>query len=1103
MYVPLHCHSHYSLLDGLARLPDMAQAAADWGMPAVALTDHGNLYGLMPFLEACHSAGVKPICGVEFYFVGNRHQKESMDRDHLVLLAKDDEGLHNLCRLVSLSNLEGFYYKPRIDWELLGKYRQGLIALSACLAGTVSRAICGRDMAGAEATARRFRDIFGEDFYLEVQRHDISEVINHPDGRVEEVNFFDRVVDGMLELRESTGIKIVATSDSHYLRAEDADAQRMLTQISTKGKLEFGGDTFRVYSPNDMDALWIDHLEVLETTLEVCAKIQPVHIAGDVEVPRLAGITDEQDVLKRRALAGLEARYGRPLPHPYAERLTMELGVVEETGFARYILFVADICDFARRAGIRFGPRGSAAGSIICHGLGISEPDPIRHGLLFERFLNPARVEVPDIDLDFQDDRRGEVREYIRKTYGEDRVASIMTLSRMAPKMAVRDVARAKGLAFMSADALSKRLGQNSSFEKALQDREFIKALEDPSFKEVVDAAVPLEGTPRNVSTHAAGIVISAKPLLDCVPLERVKDSDQYQVQVEMDYLSKAGLIKMDCLGVDYLSVLDRTIKLIAEQYGVTVDPWQLPWDDEAVWEMLKAGRTHGVFQLSSAGMRRWVKELQPHSIAELTALVALYRPGPLENIPRYVAVKWGKEEVDVAHPIIEDVVRETNGIIIYQEQIMQIARLVAGYSLGQADILRKAVGKKKRELLLAQRDEFIARAQTHSGIGAADAERIWNYFEPFARYGFNKAHACCYAYLSYQTAWLKANYPHQYMACLLTVVADQQEKVAAAVTEALAMGIEVLPPSANKSAVETTIEEGKLRLGLGVLKGLGDEPARVVVEQRPYRRPADVPTKLVGRLTSAQLDLLIRAGAFDFKRGPLRSMLEPWFKAGKRKIAPGQIRMWDATFAVVEPDNTLPDEPITQLLAWEKELIGVYLTDNPIRRAMQRVDSTPVADLPTEGEVTVVGELVGAQMRPTKNGDQMGVGSLMDTTGMVTLVAFPRTYAVVRELWESGRLVVVTGQMGTFRDEPQIQVNSVLLYEEPREETATAKGFHLTVTDNLPSWLAAWHLARANPGTVPLDLTLRRGKFTAMLSTRVTPSTIEAVKSYGTVEEV
>jgi len=1323
-----------SLLDGFSKIPRLAKAAREYDMPALAITDHGNMYGMIPFINACQAEGIKPIIGSEFYVApSSRHEKSNATRKsyHLVLLARTKEGLRNLFALTTIANTEGFYYKPRIDRDLIARHHEGLICLSACLAGEVPSAIASDEYDQALATARWYRDLFGSDYYLELQRH------NGP--------IFDRVLRQTLSIAQQLGIQVVATNDSHYVYPEDAPFHKLVLSIGVQKKagessLSFEGDDYALCSPDIMTSKFSDVPQALATTLEIADKIETIALSNDVEVPRVYDIPDDQAYLEQATLSGLEQRYG-PLPQEYRERLDYELGIVKETGFARYILLVADICRYAREAGIRFGPRGSAAGSIICHALRISEPNPIEHGLLFERFLNPARIEVPDIDLDFADNRRGEIIEYLKDKYGYNHVASISSFSTLKPKQAVQDVARVTGLPYHFSQALSIAIGDAESLDAAIERPKVQEMMTDPAIAKVMEQARALEGLHRNKSTHAAGVVISARPLVECSPLEVNGKNDQLlQVQYEMNQLATAGLIKMDVLGVDFLAVLDRALALIATRHGQHIDPWQLPWDDQDTFDMLARGRTHGVFQLSSGGMRRVVVEMKPTSIQDLSALVALYRPGPLEHIGQYIAVKHGLMPAKSPHPLIDDIVHETNGVIIYQEQVLQIARKVAGYSYGQADILRKAIGKKNREMLLKQRSEFVGRAQTHSMLASREAEAIWEYFEPFARYGFNKcvagttrfyrqpnkhgwtptiaemykarhdlqwakahdkhalrskyrgrgygkalslsennrliqndiidirfegirpvwrvttesgatidvtdnhkfptprgerqlseltvgndlyvnngyeltatrypfchesasnlsvkgqmgfqkleeapsrdyellreacqrthkpcdicraphngrfelhhydgdhangflvnlvwlcnschkkahyqmgrthrfgkglctrlesivsieylgeqevydvemadpyhtftvdsgivtanSHAVCYGHLAYQTAYLKAHYPLEYMCALLCTVSDNQDKVVAGIAEATAMGIEVLPPLASKSAANFIIEESAIRMGVGQIKGIGHGIAQTVIDHAPYERAIDVVRQLCKHVTRAYLESLVKAGVFaPHKRSVLLANLDPWLKLFTKTKRADQMAMWDIEMGLPDVSDT-PEAPLSDCLRWERDLTGVYLSDNPIRHAMQLYGATPLVEMEESETITVVGELGNVRVISTKadKAKLMCVGEITDTTGVMPIVVFPRDYMANSSPWQTGNLVAVEGRATTHENELQIVAHKITevkdLFCEP-EPVVPVPAYHLTASD-IDSWLAAWDIVRTRPGPVRISL--------------------------------
>ena len=1065
-FVHLHVHSHYSLLDGYAKVPALVQAARGLDQDALALTEHGHMASLVEFLDECKKQEIKPLPGVEVYVAaGSRLEKparDSLDRTHLTALAKNQVGLSNLFKLVSEAHLTGFYYKPRVDKDLLEKHRDGLVILSGCMSGELSQLLLRDDIDGAERVARWYQERFGDDYYVELQSHPSLE--------------FLELLGRASELARKLGIKVVATNDVHYVRKEDAAYQQLLSEIG-KERAEGSKDLADYYlkSSAEMAREFLHLPEALRSTLEIAEKVGRIDLPTQVEVPfipELRGLGPGSDVetLRFRALTNLEARYGCPLPPSYQERFDYELEVIRQTGFASYILLVADICRFARQAGIRFGPRGSAAGSLIIHGLGISEPDPIAHGLIFERFLNPARIEMPDIDLDFQDDRRHEIYEYLVQTYGADQVGAVATYGTLGAKVAIKDVARAQGIDHSLADGLTKRMGNDPklTLAKAEEIPAIQEMLVDPVVSRLWEATKPLEGIARHVSTHAAGIVLSAGPLTERAPLMRCpKDPDRVQVQYEGDHLQKAGLLKMDVLGLDNLTVLDRALKLIEGRRGERIDVWKLPWDDEATFDLLCQGRVHGVFQLGTGSGRRLTLEVQPRSIADLMALVALNRPGPIDLAPKYAAVKDGREPFEPPHPEIAEIVSETNGVILYQEQVLQIARKIAGFSYGEADVLRKAIGKKIGSLLAEQKEKFVDGAAAHSGLSREEGEGIWAYFEPFANYAFNRAHACSYAYLAYQTAYLKAHYPLEFMCAFLDVARDSQEKLALGIAEASALGIEVLAPSVHHSDVGFTIEREAVRFGLAGVKHVGAGVAREIVANRPYSSLADLVKR--GGATRLALEALIKVGATGFatraaELAVLADTIRAVGRVGRIEDA-GQLPLFDLDQTYPQPDDR-EEAPLGLRLDWERELCGAWVSERPPILP----DCDLISDLVVGHEARLVGQVRGLRPLISKSkGERFIAGELVDATGSIKLVCFPKTYRQTEDLWEEGALRILVGRVGEYDGERQLIVDEVEEYVEPPRPDLVLEFGH---EDPTP-WLDAYATAISCQGDRRVRLVL------------------------------
>ncbi|MDI3280652.1 MAG: DNA polymerase III subunit alpha, partial [Bacillota bacterium] len=868
-FVHLHVHTQYSLLDGFCRLPELVEAVAQDGMPAVAMTDHGVLYGAVEFTRLADEAGVKPIIGCEVY-VAPRSRLERMGRPdevagHLVLLAQNEEGYKNLLRLVTAAFLEGFYYKPRIDKELLAEHSRGLIGLTACLAGEIPALLLKGRWDEALHLAGFYREVLGkENFYLELQR-------NGAPGQ-EEVNR------GLWELARRLDSPLVATNDVHYLRRQDAAAHDCLLCIQTgksiddPGRLSFPSDLYYLTSSEEMARLFADLPEAYDNALEIAERCSFHLKLGGLQLPayRVPPGQTPAEYLKCLCEEGLARRYPAGASEEVRRRLEYELEVIAKMGYEGYFLIVADFVRFAKERGIPVGPgRGSAAGSLVSYLLGITEVDPLRYGLLFERFLNPERVTMPDVDIDFCYERRGEVIDYVTRTYGEDRVAQIVTFGTLQARAAIRDVGRVLRRPLAEVDRLAKMVPPDPgmTIDRALVLNPELKKLydADPSVRQLMDLARSIEGMPRHASTHAAGVVIGATPLVESVPLQKLGDGG-VTTQFDMDSLTEVGVLKMDFLGLRTLTVLDRACAAIAQKLGRRPNPADFPLDDPEVYRLLTEGYTVGVFQLESRMFQGILAEVQPSSFEELVAILALGRPGPLALIPEYARRKRGEVPITYLHPVLEPILRETYGIMIYQEQVMQIAREMAGYTLGQADLLRRAMGKKKPEIMEAEEQSFVQGAVAR-GISAETARAVFRQMAEFANYGFNKSHATAYALISYQTAYLKCHYPQEFMAAFLSSVAGDADKTAQYVAEARRLGVPVLPPHVNHSQVDFAPEGEGIRFGLVAVRNVGVGAAQAIVEERrlrgPFTSPADFCARLGGReINRKVVESLIKAGA-------------------------------------------------------------------------------------------------------------------------------------------------------------------------------------------------------------------------------------------------
>jgi len=1054
-FAHLHTHSEYSLLDGAARVRSLVQRAKELGQEALALTDHGVLAGAIDFYEAATEVGIIPVIGCEVYVAARSHlQKEGRaDRDpsHLVLLAATGEGYANLVRLVSRAHLEGFYYKPRIDHQMLAECAPGLIALSGCVGGEVPQRVLAGDLDGALAVAREYQEILGRDgYFLEIQDHGMEE---------------ERVVrEGLLGIARQTGIPLVATNDCHYVDRDDAEAHDVLLCIQTGSRLDepkrlrFAGPHFYLTSADEMAAKFDYCLEAVQNSWEIASRcrFEPLldqRLLPTYDVP--AG-QDANDLLEVVATEGLRRRcHGQEVPAEYRRRLIYELGVIRETGFAAYFLIVWDFTRAGREEGVKIGPgRGSSAGSLVAYSLGITDVDPLQYGLIFERFLNPERVSMPDIDIDFDVAGRARVIDYVNRRYGADRVAQIVTYGTMAARAAVRDVGRALSVPLPQVDQLAKliptRLGV--TLEAALAESRDLKGLYDsePWAKRLVDTARRLEGIRRNAGTHAAGVVIGPGPLIDYVPLQLATTNREAVVtQFDMDGVQKIGLLKMDFLGLENLTILEETLENIEQLRGERLELEALPLDDAATYELLARGDTLGVFQLEQAGGRRIVMEMRPHSIEDMAAAVALNRPGVIEGgaTDLYMRRRRGEEPITYMLPELEPVLKETHGVILYQDQVMQIAAAVAGFSLGTADLLRAAMGKKDKAKMAAQRAKFIAGAMARA-VPEKTAVELFDYIDYFAGYGFGKAHSVAYGLISYQTAYFKAHYPLEFMAALLNSKASDFERLKLAIQDAQARGIMVHPPDINRSRAAFSVVgsspdaspvpgvRGEILYGLQHIKNVGEAAARSLVAAReqggPFRSLIDLCSRVRGRdLNRRALEALIRSGACDplGDRGLNLAQLESAMRRAEIEVRvreSGQILLFEPDAALVGPglpgDSALAVVEVTaemrrERLAWEREHLGIYLSDHPLRRLSeelhQRTDTTLAELGRLEGTMVQVGGAVRECRRvQSRRGEAMAFAQLEDLTGICEVVVFPSLYQEVSGLLQADAVVVVRGRV-------------------------------------------------------------------------------------------
>ena len=1071
-FVHLHNHSEYSLLDGACRVDAMPARAAALGQSALAITDHGVMYGAVAFYKACKAAGVKPIIGCEVYVAPRaRTDKEhGLDGEytHLILLCKNETGYKNLCYLVSMGFVEGFYVKPRIDWPLLYAHADGLVCLSGCLAGDISRKIVAGEYAAAKAKALELREMFGEDFYLELQDHGILDE--------------KRAMNGLLRIAEETGIPTVLTNDAHYLTKADAPNQDVLLCIQTgktldePNRMRFEGQEFYLKSEAEMAAILPEHPEALAHTAEIAEKCNFDFVFGHYHLPEFKlpeGETDSARYLRKLCEAGFARRYpDRPEVHA---QLDYELEMIQRMGFVDYFLIVSDFVGYAKRKQIPVGPgRGSAAGSVVSYCLDITDVDPIKYSLFFERFLNPERVTMPDIDMDFCIRRRSEVIDYVARKYGADHVAQIVTFGTMAAKNAIRDVGRVMGVSYADTDACAKSVPNalHITIDESLRLSKPLKELYDgdETMHKLIDTARALEGLPRHASTHAAGVVITKDPVYTYVPL--AMNDESVVTQYQMTTLEELGLLKMDFLGLRNLTVLDDAVQLVRRRepdFAIET----VPEDDPEVFAMLQQGKTSGVFQLESSGMTGVCTGLKPKSIEDITAIIALYRPGPMDSIPRFIECSAHPEKISYKHPLLEPILSVTYGCIVYQEQVIEICRRLAGFSLGQADMIRRAMSKKKEKEIVRERRTFIY-GDSERGIPGAVANgvpedvagSIYDEILDFANYAFNKAHAVSYAIVAYRTAYMKCHYPREYMAALITSVLDLSGKVAEYIAECRDMGIRLLPPDINESDADFTVVGDDLRFGMAAVKNVGRGFVRTLMAERErngrFTAFDEFCRRMYGQdLNRRAIESLIRAGAFDSlgcKRKALLQVLDTVLDAvntAGRKNVVGQLDL----FGMDESEGGAGAEPLTlpeveefsaaERMSMEREMTGLYLSGHPMdgyRDTARRLGATPIGSLLADfsGEngperfadgqsITVAGIIGSYKTRTTKNNSMMAYVNLEDDSGFMELILFQRALDAGRQYLKENEAVVVRGRI-SVRDEkePQIMVDSIRPLADP-----------------------------------------------------------------------
>ncbi|NTW45789.1 MAG: DNA polymerase III subunit alpha [Candidatus Moranbacteria bacterium] len=1101
-FVHLHVRSHYSLLNALPKIEGLIAEAKKYGMDALALTDTSNMYGAVEFYVRCKDAGLKAIIGTELHVVKDHTSRtpsaDDRPRNTIVLLATNETGYHNLLELVSKAQLDGFYYKARVDKNLLRQHHEGLIALSGNMTGEIPANLIYDNYEAAKAAAIDYRDIFGEDnFFLEL-------------GPNIEYESQATVNAGLRQIHEETGIPLVAASDVTYLRPEDRDTHDILLCIQNnwtvaqenRPRMTHLDLSFR--SPEEMEILFRDYPDAIANTRRIADRCDLKIKLGETQLPHFdvpEGLTADS-YLRQLCEEGLVKRYGTTdVDQTHRQRLDYELDVIEKTGFASYFLIVADFVNWAKKNGVVVGPgRGSAAGSFVAYLTEITNIDPIKYDLLFERFLNPERISMPDVDMDFADDRRDAVLEYVRQRYGRDHVAQIITFGTMAAKAAIRDTGRALGFPYAFCDQISKLIPMFTSLSKAVEEVPDLKALYDgnPDARRIIDTAKKLEGNARHASVHACGVVITKDPVTAYSPLQKVAGHGdaavtQYASQSKLSAVEKIGLLKMDFLGLKNLTIIQNTVRIIralgkfpdlAERLGIDPEKGsaadvmdRIPLDDEATYRLLQEARTTGVFQLESNGMKRYLKQLKPTVFEDIVAMVALYRPGPMEWIPDFIDGKHGRKVVEYLHPKLEPILRNTYGVAVYQEQVMQIARDLAGFTLGEADVLRKAMGKKIKELIAEQREKFIERA-VQEGVQKKIAEQVFAFIEPFAGYGFNRSHAACYALVGYQTAFLKAHYPAEFMAALLTSDQNDTDRIAIEVEETRQIGVEVLPPDVNESFEDFAVIKGddekeRIRFGLNAIKNVGRPAAEEIVRVRkqdgPFASMEDLLERVrVKDLNKKSLEALSKVGALDRfgERNLLLENLDAIISFAKN-IDKIKDTHQDSLFGGMTLEKpvirfTPPGRPATkkERLSWEKQLIGLYITDHPVSdyEDYLREIARPVRDLetlPDGAQVRIGGVVATVRKILSKNGQPMFFVGVEDLTGRIEVVVFPRVAAETESLWVEDSLVIVDGKVnrkdgmtkvmadtGSRLDETEIaRYRSIKLtrkrHERPRAESS------------------------------------------------------------------
>jgi len=1070
-FVHLHLHTDYSPLDGACKVSEIIKTAQAFRMPALAITDHGNLYGAIKFYKEAHKGGIKPIIGMEAYITkGDLHKKprgNKSDYNHITLLASDEEGYRNLMKLSSISYLEGFYYKPRIDKQVLNKYHKGLIGLSACLKGEIPQALLNNDINLAKKTALYYKDLFGErNFYLELMRVGLEKS--------------EKATEELIKLSKDVDIPLVATNDIHYLKREDAEAHDVLLALQTKdalddkNRLKFESKELYFKSPEEMKELFLDVPEAIENTVKIAERCNvdlELH-KKRIQLPKFnlpKGYESSFEYLSHLAQKGLKQRFSTITPG-IEEKLAYELDIIKKMGLSAYFLIIEDLIRFARERKIRIGPgRGSAVGSLVLYSLGITNINPIEFGLLFERFLNPERVTMPDVDIDFCDDRREELIQYLLKKYGRDSVAQIITFNTLGSKGVLRDVGRVLGLTYDEVDKIAKLVpdGQHVTIDDALQNEQFSKRIaEKEEYKKLISIAKSLEGLNRHPSIHASGVVITPGTLTNFVPLyKKSNEESRIATQYDMKSVEEVGLLKIDILGLRTLSVIENTLKLLSEENS-NIDIENIPLDDKETYLLLRKGDTAGVFQLESSGMRKVVMEIETDKFSDIIAAVALFRPGPMQYITEFIKKKKGESKVTYPHPLLENILKDTYGIMIYQEQVMQTASIIANFTLGEADMLRRAMGKKMLDEMDAKRKDFIDGAKKNR-VNSKTAEKIFSIMIPFAGYGFNKSHAAGYAMLAYETAYLKAHYPVEFLSATLSSVMDNSKKIRFFVEDCKKHKIDVLPPSVNTSFVKFKPTGGKIYFGLAAVKNVGEKAAAEIAKEREENGPYTGLYDFVSRLNSdivnkKAIEGLVKAGAFDCiekNRARLFASIEMAIKAMsslRKERAFGQTNLFNSNNTANSVEEKLlkvTEWSKIRILLNENETLGLYFSGHPFENCYEEVKgftnySSKNLGFASDGTEVICGGVI-EEKRKTKDkkGEYMAFLTLADLDGYLDIVVFSSLF---KKYWQDlriGNTIIIKGQKGSNArqsDKESIVASKILTLEELRKNYIERIEFHL-----------------------------------------------------------